>query len=717
MAGHLNAGSGEQTNQESGTGRGLPGRFWKVALGAVFASAVFSQTFSFISSTWGQVVLLVLLWISATLTAGWLIEQWLIPGLQTFRPSQRWLWLGICFLSGFLLIFLIPITVYPAVQTIQLTAMGEKNPLAQSSQVWLQGISAGDYDSPAFLRSCEGDWIRQDHSLVSLEDRQPSVLTCRVRSDDSLTIRIGMHPWSGLVRLEYAGLRVEEDLYSAGSQSAEFTFEVPLSKTGQTIWWLFFLAIGISLGASLAALLLFLVRHPSQPVSESKLKPLPWFAYAGLVIAIWLVFLLAFWPGFFSNDVFNQFKQIESGEYNDWHPIFHTLFLLFTTRLAFSPAPAIVLQIVSLGSLIGWALASLEKAGLPRGLALAAALYLAFSPAVGLTILNPWKDLAYAISISALAILIFELARRRDTGNLKFWSTLALMAVSLLVALFRHNGPPVAAGTLVYLMLADRPRWKSYGAVLLSAALIWAFVRGPVYNLLPHGSILERESGENLVPLSEAIYLSRLHLRSGTSIRPEDQELLAILTDERGKTDTVLLRKNASRVFQIALQATLEQPSVTLRYFMRKASFVFQILRPPGSRFGYVGMSFVKNPYGIELNSKIPGLMPWLVRLKSLTESPEIDWFIWRNGFWMYLLLLAGITASIRLKSWIYLGPAIPAILNALPYMLVGSQQGRYILPTIILGPLFGLCLLFVRREPQDDCDPFLDDGMKSETD
>ena len=270
--------------------------------------------------------------------------------------------------------------------------------------------------------------------------------------------------------------------------------------------------------------------------------------------------------------------------------------------------------------------------------------------------------------------------------------------LSLFVAIFRHNGPPVAAGTLVFLMLADRYRWKTYLWVLGCTFLIWGFIRGPVYSLLPIGSGTNRESGENLVPLSEAVIYPGSIFRSGTSIDEDDERLLTDLTTEQGKLDTILLRKNADRVIRLAVKATLDQPAVTVRYFMRKASFVFQILRPPGFRFGYVGMGFVANPYGIKLESKIPqpGCLSITVQ-RMISESPEIDWFIWRNGFWMYLLLLGGVTASIRMKNWMYFGSVLPAILNALPYSLVASPQGRYILPTIMLGPLFGLCLLFVR--------------------
>ena len=178
----------------------------QIVLGFVFASAVFSQTFSLVGQSWTLVFLLAGLWLTGYFAAGWLIRSNFVPGLNRLKPSRRFPWLAICAVLGFLLIYFLPITVYPMPQHVEIIATGERNPLSQGSEVWLQSITAGDYDSPAFMRSCQGDWKWYEKSLVSFTEQQPSTVRCTVRSDDSFAIRVGTHPWSGKMRLVYGEL-------------------------------------------------------------------------------------------------------------------------------------------------------------------------------------------------------------------------------------------------------------------------------------------------------------------------------------------------------------------------------------------------------------------------------------------------------------------------------------------------------------------------------
>ena len=48
--------------------------------------------------------------------------------------------------------------------------------------------------------------------------------------------------------------------------------------------------------------------------------------FYGLPLFIMLLYYFAYYPGGFINDSLSQFYQYFYGEYNDWHPAFHTLF-------------------------------------------------------------------------------------------------------------------------------------------------------------------------------------------------------------------------------------------------------------------------------------------------------------------------------------------------------------------------------------------------------
>ena len=59
----------------------------------------------------------------------------------------------------------------------------------------------------------------------------------------------------------------------------------------------------------------------------------PAFAAAGLCIAVWAVYLLAFWPALMTDDSIDQWFQVLTGQLTGHHPPFHTMLNWLVTRL------------------------------------------------------------------------------------------------------------------------------------------------------------------------------------------------------------------------------------------------------------------------------------------------------------------------------------------------------------------------------------------------
>src|SRR5262249_58527353 len=95
----------------------------------------------------------------------------------------------------------------------------------------------------------------------------------------------------------------------------------------------------------------WLARRPatrsSAPTGESAWA---WLGYGLPSIVVSTVFLLTFWPGLMSADSLDQWRQILTREFNDWHPAFHTLTHWLITRPWGSPAADAGRQVVVLGA-------------------------------------------------------------------------------------------------------------------------------------------------------------------------------------------------------------------------------------------------------------------------------------------------------------------------------------------------------------------------------
>jgi hypothetical protein len=632
-----------------------------------------------------------------------LLEKVVLPNLENQPRKHRWLWVAMCLLVGFFLVLTIPMMIYPKPHTLKIVATGEKNPDSHSSEVWLQSIFSGEWAASYHPRSCKGNWETIDSALVSIPDSRPSNLVCTIRTDQDIYVQFGMHDWSGVVRLIFEDQVINEDLYSAQGGTKEIQLQVAHSRIDAAVWLLLFLADGVSIGFFLLAGLLGLAYYPIHSYRLGPTESVRWYWFALPMAGAWMFLLLIFWPGFLSPDVISQFEQIVSGQFNDWHPAFHTFFLWLTTRVWFSPAPPIVVQILALSGLMGWGLSLIGRSGTPRWLTWPLALFFAASPAIGLILLNPWKDSAYGISVVALSLLAFYFIRKEDKKfGIGFW--IIFIIASVCVALFRHNGPPVAFGTALFLIFFDRRHRRSFVGVFVLSIVIWLGIRGPLYTAMNVNRNPET-GGENLGVYFTAYYLVNSHAKAGTYFTPDESAIFSgiQIDPENGKVNSEQVGKHAGEILDMAVKLSLRNPLLTVRYFLAKFAYILQILQPPRARLGYVEMDIYSNPYGLAIDSPLPFFQRYVKKVAYLSELPQVDWLFWRNAFWMYLLIASGVVACLRMKTWIYIAVILPVLLNAIPLMiLTGGHISRYIFATLLLGPLFGVGLLFLRPAPLD---------------
>lgn len=633
-----------------------------------------------------------------------LVGRIIWPGLKKYNLRTRLAWVLVSLVAGLYLVLTLPLVIYPKPNLIVITGLAEKNPQAQASEVFLTELQSGRIAAGQSLSEmCEGDWEARDELLVFYAS-QPSRLECVIESEDVVELTFVKHPWSGMVQVEYAGKVVKQDLFFATGDQVEVSFPVMLSQREALFRSMMLAAATLSAAVILLAASLWLGTHSLKTDALQTRKPILWMLYALPMALVWFVNLLVYWPGFLSPDSVYQLEQIVNGQLYDWHPAFHTMLLWLLTRISFTPAPVAMVHILSLAGVMGWGLSVIESKGAPRWLTGLLAVCLALSPAAGLMTLTMWKDIAYSIAVLALTVMAFLIFASRGRWLDQPGRWIALGITAALPGLFRHNGGPVALGFLVVLALIYLPRWR---IILLTMALalgVWFVVKGPLYWFAGVDTTYVTRGQFPVLP-SLNISLISWHIRSGTPLTSEEQQLYLQIYPRNAPRDTAAMINKESETHDLALRLTQRNPRATLAYFLERSSLVFQILRPPPAGVDNIFLEMYPNDYGIEQVSRIPVLQPWIERLVQLSERPELDWFFWRNAFWMNLLLFACAVTWARTRSWKVFIVALPVLLNALPYAIYNPEySARYILPTLLAGPLFGVFLLLVkpRLEPSE---------------
>ena len=209
-------------------------------------------------------------------------------------------------------------------------------------------------------------------------------------------------------------------------------------------------------------------------------KTLLFFAVPLLVL---LVYWLAYYPGGFSVDSFNQYRQVVTHRYNDWHPVLQTL-LAFWLPLTVSggwTGSVALFQILLFSAALGYCFLVIDRYAGGRYTACAMAFVLG-NPQTGSIAMYPWKDVSFAIGAVLLTAYALRTAETHGAWLKKNVNAAAFVIVLVLTTVFRHNALlftlPLLAVVLLY---SSRKR----GLALLAAAAVSLFlVQGPLYSAL-----------------------------------------------------------------------------------------------------------------------------------------------------------------------------------------------------------------------------------------
>lgn len=192
----------------------------------------------------------------------------------------------------------------------------------------------------------------------------------------------------------------------------------------------------------------------------------------------------AAYPGGVNYDISNQWHQIHSGEYNNWHPVFHTLLVKLLLSVCGSYPAAVFFQVVLMSLALANLTATLHKHGVPAWLALAVQVFVAASRPVRNPAVYMGKDAAMAVGILLLTAQAIEMLYTRGAWLKKPLHALLLGLLLGYVTLLRINALFWTAPFWLCVFFAYKPVRKQAALSLLVMAGLMVIVQGPVYGSL-----------------------------------------------------------------------------------------------------------------------------------------------------------------------------------------------------------------------------------------
>ncbi|MEI7990481.1 MAG: hypothetical protein WCI88_15715, partial [Chloroflexota bacterium] len=391
--------------------------------------------------------------------------------------------------------------------------------------------------------------------------------------------------------------------------------------------------------------------------------------YALPMVVIWTIYLLTFFPGILSSDSINQWNQVLTTKFNDYHPVFHTLNIWILSRIWLTPAVMIIVQLTALALVIGWGLQSFRQLGSPLWSVWLISILCALCPINGIMAITLWKDIPYTIAILGLSIILLKIISTNGKWLCSYRSSVILGIVAALIPLYRHEGIVISIIIIPLLYILYLPYWQKITISLLVALVIFGTIKGPLYEVLK----VQRSTVSDKTFMTKQLYFIAAHISAGTPVTPDEMNMLnKIRPTDNGwniydctTVKTVIYGLNWSiadsykeQINQLFWKLTLSNPSVDINHILCYTTIIWRIQPTEDGRFAYP----MYNPEDINTRLQDQSLLPMLqYSLARYTQMfNDIFSILGRPSFQLYLLIIATCIASIRNKNAKYMLLVLP---------------------------------------------------------
>jgi hypothetical protein len=415
-------------------------------------------------------------------------------------------------------------------------------------------------------------------------------------------------------------------------------------------------------------------------------------------VLIWGGYLAAFWPAILSDDSLDQWNQLLSLQLTAYQPPLHTLTNWLITRLWLSPTAVAIAQIVALALALCLVLWGCARLGAPAWMRWATAVWLALVPANGFLTVTLWKDAPYTVAHVLLVALSVRLVEEQDEALGRPRFLVALVATLVAVALYRHNGAPVVAGYLVWLVyvVGRTERRRAIGvavATVLAIVIVHqttasVFRIGPIPAALRYQTPLHHVaavvSADRPIAASDMELLERLMAISSWKARYRCSMMLPLI--QTGGLDWERLDREAASFLDVWRRLLRQEPAVILRHQVCATALLWN---PRAPQF-LVYMEIPES--GRALNLSTAPRSEWLNRglrwLYTQLTRPSVRPITWGPALHGAIVIACALIAALRLGARTTL-PFIPAVLHTFVlFVVLPSNEFRLQYPVYVVGTL-----------------------------
>lgn len=421
---------------------------------------------------------------------------------------------------------------------------------------------------------------------------------------------------------------------------------------------------------------------------------------------------LAYCPGAFSPDSINQYGQALTGEYNDHHPVFHTLFAFTLPLKLTGKAEAIVLfQMIEYSCVLAY-LAYTILEYINTKWAIFSLLYILLNPMGGRILIHPWKDVSFAGA--ATLLMIFGLRIHWTEGGwLNKRGRIWALVFTLIAAIsFRHNGILFVVPFLLAVLIRIDTRKRL--EIIVPFIILSILIKGPIYKALN----VEKMEGKKIETLGAPMTtLGNVAKEAPDAFDEETSRFIFSVASKEewaenytcGSFSTirfsgidintkVIEETETIKILSMTIRSIFRAPTAALKGFLGLTDVVYSI----GGEIDWERNNdpyIVQNDYGIE--EKINGKLENILRnYTNILQNSIFKYIFWYVGF-ANLIIIFSILCKCNFKikkDWEKIAFCVPVLIyNFATILLISGNNVRLFYLTFPICPM-AVALLFGKR-------------------
>ena len=413
---------------------------------------------------------------------------------------------------------------------------------------------------------------------------------------------------------------------------------------------------------------------------------------------------MAFFPAMMSRDSLDQWKEVVTFRFDDWHPAFVSFSYWLLSRIWFSPAIVCIAQMLALAAVFAYGMTKLQRRGLPLWGLVLITLFFSLLPLHGFYVNTLFKDVPFAITILLLFIYTIEIIESNGAWLASYRNIFYLSVSLALIWLFRHNGLLTSLLTLIGLFIFYFSYRKKIAIGALACLGLVYLVKGPLYDVIKvNGKVYALEI--MLTHQIGAAIQAEVPLTAAEKQVIEQIMPLSVWKEKYNPFNSDGLVFNEYFNYQYLAQPEARQQYITTWFTLMKRNVPVLVehqskvselvwrLDHQQESFTYAVHPLIDaNDLGLKENSLLPSMKKLIMKVYNFTYARSFfRATIYRPAIYIYLSLLFIVASLWLLQDRRYLLATIPFVsIVAGIALTVPTQHVRYLYPCFLLAPFFG---------------------------